>query len=191
MNIRVGDVCKVNMVMAQKMIGGFGGHQLKILKDVIRQGGGYVLVEEVSGDNAMVSSYNNPASRILGDVQVPVVALRVVDADEAAEKMASIKTARLDTRTVLMWLKGNINRFRAIGEHDEDAIHGEMINDGVAEDTNRDMSVILDVLSAIREEMAWSGEDFRDILRRVTSGGKMVPASRYEKIAKRVVMGMK
>jgi hypothetical protein len=79
MNISVGDVCKVDMAMASKIIGGFGGHQLKILKDVVRQGGGLVDVEEIRGDNATVSAHDNPMSKIVGGVGVPVRALRQVE----------------------------------------------------------------------------------------------------------------
>ena len=78
--IRKGDVCTVDIRQAARLLGGGvpAGHQLKILRDVIRQGDGKVLVEETNGSMAVVTAYDNPVSRIVGGVGVPVSALTKV-----------------------------------------------------------------------------------------------------------------
>lgn len=82
MAVREGDVCKVDMTRARGLLRMDvpGHHQFRILNDVVRQGGGYVVVDSVSGDMAMVSAYDNPVSRTPGGVEVPVSALRVLKA---------------------------------------------------------------------------------------------------------------
>jgi len=69
--IQVGDVCKVgNLASIRDM----NPHQLRILRDVVRQGG-RVDVEKIIGDNAFVSAHDNPMSKIMDGVNVPVSAL--------------------------------------------------------------------------------------------------------------------
>ena len=97
MNIKVGDVCKVDIVRAQREVGGFGGHQLKILKDIVRQGGGFVDVEKIIGDRAMVSAHDNPMSKMVGVVQVPISALKVVN-------VASDRESRIAKKVIGMTL---------------------------------------------------------------------------------------
>jgi hypothetical protein len=80
------------------------------------------------------------------------------------EKISSkIVMASLRLGDVVQWLKLSqlsMPKFRNLTENDEDAIHGEMIHQGMAQDTNHDIMIISRVLKSIREEMAWTGEDF-------------------------------
>jgi hypothetical protein len=87
--ISKGSVCMVDMAGVAK-IGGkfFMPNQMKILKDIVRQGGGKVIVEDVKtygakGDMknvevAFVTASDNPVSRMVGGVEVPTSILRVV-----------------------------------------------------------------------------------------------------------------
>jgi len=69
--------------------------------------------------------------------------------------------ARLNDKIVARWMKKNVSRLSNVNEHDTDAIHGLMLKAGLAEDTDEDVEVIDNVLSAIREQMSWTGDDFK------------------------------
>lgn len=76
LHITEGDICKVDMWIAKTS--GVSGSQYQILKDIVRQGDTRVVVSDVRGDYATVYSHGNPVSRMVGSVNVPVAALRVV-----------------------------------------------------------------------------------------------------------------
>ena len=86
--IEEGDVCTVDMREAQRLLGSDvpSTHQMRIIRDVVRQGGGRVVIEEVRGDTAQVSAHDNPMSRIMGMVDVPLRALRKIASITAAGK---------------------------------------------------------------------------------------------------------
>lgn len=83
--VREGDICTVTASFGT-MTTSFPLQQLKILRDIIRQGGGKVYVESVHGNTAYVTAYDNPVSRMVGGVDVPVSILKVINFS-AAEKV--------------------------------------------------------------------------------------------------------
>ena len=102
--VNEGDVCTVNFYVARPMMNkkDFGtGNMFNILKRILLQGDGKVVVEEVGGDWAMVYAHDNPVSRMIGSVQVPVAALKVVGKsaftalDETVDPMAKEKLSSL------------------------------------------------------------------------------------------------
>ena len=81
-SIKEGDVCKVNMRKVDVNDAGTG-HHMKILRKIVKEGGGKVFVEKVQsysngGDMAEVTAYDNPMSRIMGAAWVNVEALTKV-----------------------------------------------------------------------------------------------------------------
>ena len=79
--VNEGDVCTVNFYVARPMMNkkDFGtGNMFNILKRILLQGDGKVVVEKVQDDWAMVYAHGNPVSRMIGSVQVPVNALKVI-----------------------------------------------------------------------------------------------------------------
>ena len=92
--ISIGDVCKV-VASYGELTSALEGNQLKILRSVVRQGGGKVVVESITGRNAYVYSYGNPMSRVMGGVNVPIGFLKVVDADKAAKNREDIIASRI------------------------------------------------------------------------------------------------
>lgn len=76
--VKKGDICTVNASYGI-LTSMLERNQLKILRDVVRQGGGKVYVESVRGDTAYVTAYDNPMSRIVGGVQVPVSLLKPIN----------------------------------------------------------------------------------------------------------------
>jgi hypothetical protein len=87
-SIREGDVCAVDMADVRDV----WPQQLGIIRDVVRQGRGKVVVEEVWGDVAQVSAHYNPTSRMVGMVDVPLSALSKV-ASRAAGRSSPGKYA--------------------------------------------------------------------------------------------------
>jgi hypothetical protein len=69
--------------------------------------------------------------------------------------------ARLTSQGVITWLKNNIRHFPNIDAGDEDAIHGLLIKQGIARDTDEDFEIIRRAMSEIRKEMSWTGGDFK------------------------------
>ena len=99
--VSVGDVCKVDMGAARNLMGPGtpARHQFRILNDVVRQGGGYVDVDGVSGRWAEVSAHGNPGSKLMGGVNCPVGALRSERKGEGPEGWeASSRCARVAAR---------------------------------------------------------------------------------------------
>jgi GNAT superfamily N-acetyltransferase len=88
--VSVGDICMVNLVNMKKFQDTFFPQQGRILKDIVRQGKGKVLVETITGDEAYVTAYGNPISRMVGGVEVPIELLRVVG-KSGSEKQASMQ----------------------------------------------------------------------------------------------------
>lgn len=75
--LREGDVCKVDMDKA-KSFGGLGFNQLQILRRILKEGGGKVVIKSISPPPsgmstgaAYVFAFNNPVSRMIGGVSVP------------------------------------------------------------------------------------------------------------------------
>ena len=103
-SVKEGDICSVNLYVARPMMNkkDMGtGNMFNILKRILLQGDGKVVVEEVGGDWAMVYAHDNPVSRMIGSVQVPVAALKIVGKsaftadDETADPMAKEKLSSL------------------------------------------------------------------------------------------------
>jgi hypothetical protein len=78
---------------------------MKILRDIIRQGDGFVDVDSVSGGMAMVSAHDNPGSKMLGGASVPVEALRVVSGMEASSRESKIAKKLVGAGLVMARLK--------------------------------------------------------------------------------------
>lgn len=106
--IKEGDVCKVDMwqnQFATDDILALPKPQLKILKDIVKQGGGKVLVESIKRvwrqrdtnefeDIAFVRAYDNPVSRMVGGVDVPISILKVVGHTAAGSNHKDFATKR-------------------------------------------------------------------------------------------------
>ena len=82
--LNVGDICKVD-ISELKACRIFLPQQMKIVRDIIRQGGGKVEIESIgqpphgmSEGNAYIVAYDNPMSKIMGGVYVPWSCLTVV-----------------------------------------------------------------------------------------------------------------
>lgn len=82
--LKEGDICTVDM-NAAKSFGGLGANQINILKKVVKEGGGKVIITKIghppsgmSEGAAEVRSYNNPVAFMLGGVSVPWRILKVV-----------------------------------------------------------------------------------------------------------------
>lgn len=88
-------------------------------------------------------------------------------ANELTKVVKKVMAISLRPRDVLLWLRRNLLQHPNLDENDENAIHREMIEQGVARDTHSDFSTVAGALSAIREEMAWTGEDFRSCVKRL------------------------
>jgi len=115
--VREGDVCKVSMALARNMMGQGvpSQHQIKILNDVVRQGGGYVDVDEIRGVNAMVSAHDNPGSKLMGGVSVPVAALVPIRKEAGP---AGWEASRRESRIARNLVAGrNYNKLMSVGQH--------------------------------------------------------------------------
>jgi hypothetical protein len=89
--LKEGDICTVDM-NAAKSFGGLGSNQINILKKVVKEGGGKVIITKIghppsgmSEGAAEVRSYNNPVSFMLGGVSVPWKILKVVGRGAASK----------------------------------------------------------------------------------------------------------
>jgi hypothetical protein len=97
--VKPGDICTVDVKEAMASFGPVGmPHQSKILRDIIRQGGGKVEVDSAYGLEAHIVAYNNPVSKMMGGVNVPFSALRVVGHNAGFVPIKTVSEKREEER---------------------------------------------------------------------------------------------
>lgn len=81
--LKAGDICTVDKAAFDLRT----PETVKVLKKVIKEGNGKVVVEDVEFGYAYVFAYNNPVSRMIGGVRVPEKYLKVVGHKTASDLM--------------------------------------------------------------------------------------------------------
>lgn len=81
-------------------------------------------------------------------------------------RQGGARTARLSPRDTVRWLQKNVSKLTVVNpESLRDEVYEKMIEDGIADDNDRDYSVIVDMLSSIRQAMKEDRKDFKSIVK--------------------------
>jgi predicted RNA-binding Zn-ribbon protein involved in translation (DUF1610 family) len=118
---------------------------------------------------------HDPDEIHLENYQNPIVRSRMAKARRVRGKAAAefssnfqhegVRTASLSPRNIVRWLQRNINKLTGVRPSDADEVFDRMVEDGDADDTDRDYRAIEDIMETIGDAMRDARRDFRSIVK--------------------------